>query len=136
MTHPARVRLCLLGTLAWSLFLTGCESRQSLLDRQNKVLTSLRSSVTSVCHGWLDGNVSTTYARTALDAVGVLLEKERTTISSSPELLADTDLASVSDAQHRLARQIALLRKALGESDANAIRQLVSAIEAGRSELP
>jgi hypothetical protein len=136
VTHPTGARLCLVGTLACSLFLTGCESRQDLVDRQHKVLTSLRSSVASVCHGWLDGKLSTTYSRTALEAVGVLLEKERTRISASPDAIADTAVASISDAQHRLARQIALLRQALAESNADAIRQLMPAIEVGRSELP
>jgi hypothetical protein len=89
-----------------------------------------------VCHGWLDGKLSTTYARTALEAVSVLLEKERTRISASPDAIADTAVASVSDSQHQLARQIALLRQALAESDADAIRQLMPAIEARRSELP
>jgi hypothetical protein len=112
--------------------LTGCESRQALLDRQHKALTSLQATVTSVCQAWLDGNVSTTYARTALGAAAVLLDKEQTKISKSPDAVADPAVASVSDAEHQLARQIALLRQALAESNGDAVRQLTSTIESGR----
>ena len=122
--------------LVCSLSLTACESRQDLLDRQHKALTSLRSTVTSVCQAWLDGNVSTTYARTALEASAVLLDKEHTKITSSPDAVADPAVASVSDAEHQLARQIALLRQALAESNADAVRQLTSTIESEGGGVP
>jgi hypothetical protein len=129
--HRAHVPRCLLGTLVCFLLLTGCESRQDLLDRQHKALTSLRSTVTSVCQAWLDRNVSSTYARTALEAAALLLDKEQTKIAQSADLLADPGVASVSDAEHQLAHQIALLRKALVESNSDAVRQLKSAVESG-----
>lgn len=136
MTHRVNGRVCVLWMLVCSGLLTGCETRQDLLDRQHKALTSLRSTVTSVCHAWLDANVSTTYARTALEAAAVLLDKEHTTISKSPDAVADPAVASVSDAEHQLARQIALLRQALAESNADAVRQLTATIESGRPPVP
>jgi hypothetical protein len=136
VTHSIRVTLCLPGTLLCSLLLTGCESQQDLLDRQQKALTSLRSTVASVSQAWLDGHVSTTYARTALEDAALLLDKQQTKITASPDALADPAIASVSDSEHQLARQIALLRKALNESNADAVRQLKSTVDSQRPELP
>jgi hypothetical protein len=89
-----------------------------------------------VSQAWLDGQVSTTYARTALEAAALLLDKEQTKITASPDALANPAIASVSDSEHELAHQIALLRKALTESNADAVRQLKSTVESRRPELP
>jgi hypothetical protein len=116
--------------------ITGCGSTQDLVPQQQKALTSLRSTVTAVCSAWLEGDVSTTYARTALEATAALLEKERTQIAGSPDALADPALTSLSESENQLARQIALLRKALVDSDATAVRQLKSAVSSRQAQLP
>jgi hypothetical protein len=122
--------------LVCSGLLTGCESRQDLLDRQEKALTSLRSTVVSVCQAWLDGTVSTTYARTALETAAVLLDKELTKITTSVDALAGSAVLSVSDRAHRLAQQITLLRIVLTQSNADAVRQLKVAIDGGADHVP
>ena len=116
------------------MLVTGCGSVQELADQQQKALTSLTATVTAICDGWLEGSLSTTYARTALEAAGTLLEKERAKIGGSPDALANPAVASVSESERQLARQIALLRKALADSDATRVRQLMPV--AGERQFP
>src|SRR5438045_5672588 len=111
MTHRGYGHLCVLWMLVCLGLLTGCESRQDLLDRQHKALTSLRSTVTSVCQAWLDGNVSTTYARTALEASAGLLDKEHTKLTSSPDAVAAPTAESGSDTAHAPGRHVAFHRQ-------------------------
>jgi hypothetical protein len=124
-----------LGVL-FALFVIGCGSTQELVNQQQQALTSLTATVTAVCDGWLEGDLSTTYARTALDAAGTLLEKERTKIGGSPDALANPAVASLSESERQLARQIALLRKALADSNATAVRQLIEGAGGRQSQLP
>jgi hypothetical protein len=106
------------------------------VNQQQKALTSLKATVTAVCDGWLDGNLSTTYARTALEATATLLEKEQAKIGGSPDALANPAVASLSESERQLARQIALLRKALADSDATSVRQLMPAAGERQPQLP
>jgi hypothetical protein len=123
-------------TLAWALVAACCGTTEQLVTQQQKALTSLKSTVTTICKSWLDGNVSTTYARTALEAAATLLEKERAKLSASLDALTDPAAASLSDQENQLAQQIASLRKALADSDGAAVRQVMSAVGARQSQLP
>ena len=123
------VALCALCT-------TACGSTQELVSQQQKALVSLNSTVIAVGNAWLDGNVSTRYARTALEATAALLEKERAKIGASPDTLVDPRLASLSESQNKLARQIAVLRKALADSDSETIRQQIAAIGSRPGQRP
>ncbi len=122
--------------LLCSTLMAGCGSTQDLVNQQQKALISLSSTVTTVGNAWLDGHVSTTYARTALEATAGLLEKERTRIAASADALADPAVAAVSESQNQLAREIATLRKALEDSDAATVRHLLSAVGSRQSHLP
>jgi len=106
------------------------------VSQQQKALASLNSTVIAVGNAWLDGNVSTRYARTALEATAALLEKERAKIGASPDTLVDPQVASLSESQNKLARQIAALRKALADSDAETIRQQIAAIGSRPGQRP
>ena len=123
-------------TLSLLMLLVACASTNRLVDQQQKALTSLKATVTSVCTAWLDGKVSTTYARTALETAGILLEKERATIGGSPDALTDARIASLTESQNQLARQIALLRKALADSDAAAIRRQIATAGSRPRQVP
>ena len=96
----------------------------------------MNSTVTAVGNAWLEGHVSTTYARTALEATAGLLEKERAKIAASADALVDPAVVALSEAQNQLAREISLLRKALEDSDAATVRQLISAVGSRQSHLP
>jgi hypothetical protein len=130
-TVAVRILLILCAPLVFA-----CASTNRLVDQQQKALTSLKATVTSVCTAWLDGTVSTTYARTALETAGILLEKERATIGGSPDALTDARIASLTESQNQLARQIALLRKALADSDAAAIRQQIATAGSRPRQVP
>ena len=119
-----------------ALSMLGCGSTQELVNQQQKAFASLNSTVIAIGNAWLDGNVSTTYARTALEATGALLEKERAKIGASPDVLVDPRIASLSESQNQLARQIAVLRKALADSDAVTVRQQISAVGSRASQQP
>ena len=125
-----------LSLLILLMLLVACASTNRLVDQQQKALTSLKATVTSVCTAWLDGKVSTTYARTALETAGILLEKERATIGGSPDALTDARIASLTESQNQLARQIALLRKALADSDAAAIRRQIATAGSRPRQVP
>lgn len=118
------------------LSLPGCRGTEELVNQQQKALVSLRSTVIAVGNAWLERNVSTTYARTALEATATLLEKERRKVAASPDALVDPRVASVSESQNQLARQMAALRKALADSDAAAVRQQIAAVSSRQGQLP
>jgi len=122
--------------LTYALSIAGCGSTQELITQQQKALVSLKSTVTAVGKAWLDGHVSTTYARTALEATATLLEKERAKIGATPDALVDPAVVSLSESQNQLARDIALLRKALADSDAATVRRLMSAAGSQPSQVP
>ena len=113
-----------------------CGSTQELVNQQQKALVSLTSTVVAVGDAWLDGDVSTRYARTALESTAALLEKERAKIGASPDTLTDPRLALLSESQTTLARQIAVLRKALAESDAATVRRQIRAVGSRQSQRP
>jgi len=92
--------------------------------------------VIAVGNAWLDGHVSTTYARTALETTAALLEKERAKIGASPDALVDPRITSLSESQNQLARKIAVLRKALAASDAGAVRQQIAALGSRPNQRP
>jgi uncharacterized Ntn-hydrolase superfamily protein len=122
--------------LLCALSVPGCGSTEKIADQQQKALVSLRSTVIAVGNAWLDRHVSTRYARTALEATATLLEKERAKIGASPDTLVDLRVASLSESQNELARQIAALRKALADSDAAAARQQIAAVSSRQGRLP
>jgi hypothetical protein len=116
--------------------MAGCGSTQELVNQQQKALVSLNSTVVAIGTAWLEGDVSTRYARTALEATATLLEKQRARIGASPDVLVDPRLASVSESHNKLARHIAVLRKALTDSDATAVRQQIAAVGSVSSQRP
>ena len=122
---PRRILFVLIG----GALLGGCGSTETVVTEQQKALTSLTSTVTTICNAWLDGKVSTTYARTALSASATLLEKKRAKFSNSPDALSDPRVASLSNAEQRLAQRIAVLRKALVDADATTIRQVMATLD-------
>ncbi len=113
---------------------SGCRSRQEVVSRQQKALTSLRATTLATCEAWLAGAVSTAYARTTLETTRRLVEKQRAALAgSSPDFLADAAVQSVSDAQSELARTLVLLWKAMDGGDAAAVRRHLAAVASDQS---
>jgi len=123
------VRRQILFAVICGVLVAGCGSTETVFTEQQKALTSLTSTVTTVCTAWLDGKVSTTYARTALSASATLLETTRAKIAGSPDALSDPRIASLGRAEQQLAERIALLRKAILDSDVNTVRQVAATVD-------
>jgi putative membrane protein len=109
--------------LAVASVMSGCRSQDEILKEQNKQLASLRETVAALGDGWLAGNVSATYTRTALEQTLQLLETERTELVASPQLLADPQGAAISQTADRLSRVAALVWKDVGDGDSDAARR-------------
>jgi hypothetical protein len=117
------------------LLMNACRGREQLLSDQEKALTSLRATTVAIGEAWLAGDVSSTYARTALLATRDLLSKRHVTLAAaSPDILADPAAQSLSASENDLTRSLALLWKGVDEGDSRAVRDQLSAVasHAGR----
>ena len=107
---------------------SACRSDQQVIDDQQRAMASLRATVIALGNAWLSGTISSTYARTALEATQQLVEKHRAELTATPAQLANPVAASLSDAENRLAHHVALLWNAIGDSDFDAVRRHLSAV--------
>ena len=96
----------------------GCRSQTDRLQQHAKTFESLGSSATAIVHAWLSGDVSGAYARTALDQVYTLTEKERSTLVRSPETLTDPRAARLAERAEQLSRAVAALAHDVQAGDA------------------
>jgi hypothetical protein len=84
---------------------------------------SLRSTTAAIGEAWLTGDVSGTYASTALDRTFRMLDLQRTELAASPRSLVDPRGARLSQAGEHLARLVAVLTDDVHRGDANAARR-------------
>jgi hypothetical protein len=108
------------------LLTAACGGAEQLLSDQEKALTSLRATAATIGDSWLMGRVSGQYARTALDRTLQLLEQQRAELAASPDVVAESRGAMLSDAQHQLARSAAALRRAIEVGDSAEVRRQLS----------
>jgi hypothetical protein len=94
------------------------------LDRQTTAIESVRATTMAVADAWLDGEVSTPYARAALERAYELAQDCRSSLTRSPLRAADPRRAALIDQCERLARQIALLSAATASGDRDGIARL------------
>jgi hypothetical protein len=118
------------------LALNACRSPQQMLIEQQKALISLRATSVALSEAWLAGTASSTYVRTALEATQQLLEKQRVELTASPDVLADPKAAALSEWENQLTRTVALLWKAVGESDPAAVRRHLTTLAVPHADLP
>jgi hypothetical protein len=114
----------------------GCRSQVEALHQQQKALISLKSTATMLAESWLSGTISRAYTRTALERTRQLLEKQRTRLAASPDLLANPRGAALSDAEDHLSRLLALMWKAVEDGDPAAMRRHLSEIDAAPAARP
>lgn len=79
----------------------------------------------AIAGAWLDGQVSGTYARTALERTLRLAEQERTALAR-PHLLIAERGASLADTADHLARVIAAMMDGVRGADADAVRHALA----------
>ena len=91
-------------------------------------MQSCGSTVRAISIAWLEGRVSGTYARTALERTLLLVEQERTAVASQPQMLIDRRGANLADTADDLERLIAAMMHAVRGADAEGVRAAVAKI--------
>jgi hypothetical protein len=114
--------------LASALLTSACSRQDRRLQQHRDALESLGATTAFVGEAWLSGQVSGTYARTALEEAFQLVEQERTALASSPQALLDPRGAQLSQAAERLSRLLALMMDDVSTADGSALRRHVAEI--------
>jgi len=105
-----------------------CSGHDRQIQQHQKALRSLGSTTHAIVEAWLAGNVSGTYAQTALDQTIVLIEQERTAVAASPEILIDPRGANLSDTADQMTRVAAIIIAAVRDGDAAAARHRLASL--------
>jgi hypothetical protein len=85
----------------------GCSRQDTQLQQHKESLESLAATTAAITHAWLEGDVSGTYAITALERTFTLAEQERAALVAVPAMLQDPRGAYLSQAGEQLSRAIA-----------------------------
>ena len=116
------MRLAIALELAAVLVCIGCGRQDARLEQHRKNLESLGATTKVVAEAWLSGDVSGTYTETALEQTFHLVEQERATLASRPEMLQDSRGAALSQKAEQLSRLIASMMGDVGSADGDAAR--------------
>lgn len=119
--------------LAAAVGCNGCGSAQRALTAQRVGLTSLNETAAMIGAAWLAGNVTSTYARTAIGATEQQLAKQQAELSADLTLLATPDGASLSQSEERLSRILASLSVAVASGDSSLFRRRLGELDARQS---
>jgi hypothetical protein len=123
--------------LCWvALGAAACTRQDAQLKQHGEKLASLRATSTAVGEAWLAGDVSGTYAHTALEQTFMLVERERTALAASPQPLLDPRGAALSQAAERHSRLLALMIQDVRGADAAATRRHLADISAVAADSP
>ena len=130
------MRLTIALELAAVVLCVGCSRQDARLEEHRKNLESLGATTKVIAEAWLSGNVSGTYAHTALEQTFYLVEQERASLASRPEMLQDSRGAAMSQEAEQLSRLIASMIGDVGTADGEAARQRLASLPIVPQELP
>jgi hypothetical protein len=124
-------RLLLLLTACGAALSVGAcgDDRRALADDRH-VLMSCRETAAMLADGWLSGDLSTTYTRTALDTTARLLAERQSALAVDLSRLATPEGRSLSQSEERLSGRLASLSAAVGAADATAARRGLAGLKA------
>ena len=105
----------------------GCSSPDTVIAQQQEKLASLGASTQLLSDGWLAGDLTATYTKTAIDATLAQVEQQRAVLAR-PATLADPRAARLSQQAEQLSRLLALMAHDVDTADAAALRQHAAAI--------
>ena len=105
-----------------ALVCTAC-SEESQLNSHREKIESLQSTTAAIAGAWLAGDISRTYAVTALDQTFVLIQQERAEVEEDARALADPRREQLSRRAETLARLSSAMRRDIQAGDAAALRQ-------------
>ena len=114
--------------LCWAVSSAACHRQDQQLQQHTEKLASLRATTVAVGEAWLAGQVSGTYAHTALDQTFMLVEQERRSLAATPQALLDPRGAALSQAAERHSRLLALMIHDVQGADAGAARRRLAEI--------
>jgi hypothetical protein len=100
-----------------------CATQAQQIHAATEKVASLHSTAIGITEAWLKGEVSGTYAETALAETFRLLESSRAQLHSNPSLIANPQGAALSSRIERLAHLIASLIKDVDGSDGASARK-------------
>jgi len=113
-----------------------CSRQDERLEEHKEKLESLRSSAAAIGEAWLAGSTSGIYTNTALEQTFMLVEQERTALTSTPDALIDPRGAQLSQAAERLSRLIATIIDDVRAARAASVRQHLTEIPIMPSKQP
>ncbi len=113
---------------AVALAATACTSQDAALQQHQEKLESLGSSAAAIAEAWLDGSTSDRYTRTAFEQIYQLVEQERATLATTPDALASSRGAHLSETAGRLSRLLAVMIHDVARGDAPTVRQRITQI--------
>lgn len=122
--------------LAAILLCAGCGRHDARVEEHKKNLGSLGATTKAIAEAWLSGDVSGTYARTALEQTFYLVEQERATLASKPEMLQDQRGATLSQQAEQLSRLIASTIGDVDTANGDAARQRLASLPIVPQERP
>lgn len=100
-----------------------CGSRRDF-SKQAKALQSIRATTGWVADSWVSGQVSTAYARAALDRAFQLSEATRAELASTTRTINDPQASALAQGCEGLSRHIAALAAAVDSNDRAAASRL------------
>jgi len=112
-----------------------CHSPDDVQKHAQKV-ASLRATTRSVTEAWLQGNVSGTFAKGALDQTFQLVEQERAAVASTPADLARPHANALARDTEAIARAIAALSRDIQSRDGANARRHLDDLQAATPEQP
>jgi hypothetical protein len=114
--------------LAAVLLCVGCSRQDARLEEHKKNFESLGATTKVIGEAWLSGDVSGTFTRTALEQTFYLVEQERASLASRPEMLQDPRGATLSQDAEHLSRVIASMIGDVSSANGEAARQRLASL--------